>query len=173
MRTVIRLLTGTLLCTGCHQPQTEVAHEMWYNNTKAVIIDQASVEADSVAYTFNADSSRKIIQDYHQQHLLITRGFQQGNLQYEIYYSKQGDFEWRRELCENGQPAFEGIFYKNEGYGLTTWYNCDGNIREQGVRLKNEKAGAWKTWNDSARSLQQTRYTPGPSMDAFPKINKF
>lgn len=74
MRTGICLLTGALLCAACQQ-QTAVAHEVWYSNTKTAIIDQASVEADSTAYAFNADSSRKIIQDYHQQHLFITRGF--------------------------------------------------------------------------------------------------
>jgi hypothetical protein len=43
----------------------------------------------------------------------LLKGYNKDVLRLEIRYSNNGDFELRREICENGNYAFEGIVYKS------------------------------------------------------------
>jgi len=161
---------ATILISSCGQPQTRVAHELWYKQTKEAILQQAAQEPDSVWYSFNQDSSYKTIWQYHDKHLISKKGFQKAIFRSEAYYSQDGFFELRRELCDNGKIGFEGIFYKGKGYGISTWYDCQDHPVRQGLRFNDEKIGTWKNWkspNEAPTEVEQGRQMP---MDSFPGV---
>ncbi|RAJ77609.1 hypothetical protein CLV59_107377 [Chitinophaga dinghuensis] len=166
-------ILASLILSSCGQPQTRVAHELWYKNTKERILQQSSQEPDSVRYTFNQDSTLKTAWQYHDKHLMTKKGFQQSIFRFEINYSKDGLFELRREMCENGKLAFEGIFYKNEAYGLSTWYDCKGNPINQGVKYKDQSIGSWKSWKKPMETPAEMDYGNNLPLDSFPTLKKY
>ncbi|MFB6456870.1 hypothetical protein ACE38W_16480 [Chitinophaga sp. Hz27] len=165
------LILSLPIFAACQRQQTTVAHQQWYEHTKNTILEQAATPPDSITYSFNEDSTHKVVMLYHDKHLLATRGFDHDILRYEIFFSKDGNFEFRRERCENGNPAFEGLFYKNEGYGLTTWF-AEKRLKEQGVRFKSQRVGIWKLWTKENKEAEEKDYGGDAAIESFPAIKK-
>ncbi|NIG55825.1 hypothetical protein [Chitinophaga sp. Cy-1792] len=163
------LILSLPIFAACERQQTAVAHRHWYEHTKSTILEQAGMAPDSIAYSYNEDSTHKVVEQYHDKHLLSTRGFDHDILRYEIFYSIDRDFEFRRERCENGNPAFEGLFYKNEGYGITTWF-AGNRLKEQGVRFKNNRVGIWKLWTKENMEPEEKNYGGDAAIESFPVL---
>ncbi|MBV7530456.1 hypothetical protein [Chitinophaga sp. sic0106] len=157
---------------GCNQPQTKAAHELWFRQTKERIISQASAEPDSVHFSYNRDSSTKIQQSFANHQLLITRAYDNNVLHYEFYHSKDGAFELRREFTFKGPASFEGIYYRGEGYGLSTWLRTENQVEAQGVRVNGKKVGKWKEWNAATGKLTEADYGGEATIESFPILKK-
>ncbi|MBV8253145.1 MAG: hypothetical protein JO154_11105 [Chitinophaga sp.] len=163
----------SVILFSCSQPQTRVAHELWYKQTKEAILHQSALEPDSVWYTFNQDSSYKTIWQYHEHHLITKRGFNKSIFRYESNFSKNGLFELRREMCDNGKIGFEGIFYKTKAYGLSTWYDCQDHPVSQGVRFNGEKIGNWKSWKSPKEAPTEEEHGNQLPLDSFPVLKGY
>ncbi|GGG36070.1 hypothetical protein [Hymenobacter glacieicola] len=83
------------------------------------------------------------MRNYFSKKVFLQRRYQYQNLVFESYHAQTQDYELRREVCENGSFAFEGIFVDGEPYGISTWWACNNQLRMQGVRYKGERVGEW------------------------------
>jgi hypothetical protein len=146
--------------------------DAWFSTTKKEIIRQSSYMEDSVDVSYNKDSSYVSKSYYLQGRKLTMQRFNRGRLVIESIYSKDGQFEFRREVCKNGDSGFEGIVYKDEFYGLSTWYYCSvkSRIESQGVRFKGEKIGVWKKWSRRGRLLEEVDYGKKELLDSLPQL---
>ena len=131
---------------GCNKKHID--SQKWYDDTKAEILKQANLKADSISDFYDKDSSRKCQYSYLKGHLFrectIKKEGTHGGI--DFYFSKDGKFVLRREICNNDTILFEGIYYQGGFYGLSTWWkNCDKRqIRSQGLRYKSSEIGIWQ-----------------------------
>jgi hypothetical protein len=59
-----------------------------------------------------------------------------------IYYSKDNQFEWVRELCPINDGGFEGIKYKGKFMGRLLYSYCNSNsIKEELYKFNGSEAG--------------------------------
>jgi antitoxin component YwqK of YwqJK toxin-antitoxin module len=159
-----------ILLSHCACNNLKTSPNKWYEETKAEILKQSEYKPDSTTFTFNHDSSyRRAHFFFHGQEFLM-KGYNKGHLRLEIHYSKDRNFELRREWHDNGIWGFEGIVYKKDFYGLSTWRHSNGQIEEQGIRCRNEKIGIWKTWSKEGKIIEQTDYKNIGKVDSMPKI---
>ncbi len=158
-----------LACTpGDRKSQAET----WYNETKATLFKQSDAKADSTMTQYNADSTVQTVSPYANGHMLLKRVFIHRRLRTEVYYSLDSRFELRREVCENGQASFEGIFVDEKPYGLSSWYYCDGKKREEGMYCNQEKIGVWRKWDPAGKLTEEVDHQHLDKVDDFPKIKK-
>lgn len=166
--TILLFLTIGLLMTRC----TNKA-DKWYEDTKAEILKQSAVKTDSITYTyFRGDSSFKEEHYYFKGHEFLLNGYRNGVFRLEIHYSKDGKFELRREIHNNGSFAFEGIVYQSEFYGLSTWRYPDGKINRQGIRYKSEPVGVWKSFDEKGNLIAKDDYGNMDRLADLPVIEK-
>jgi len=144
----------------------------WFNRTKKEIIMQSSYKEDSVDVSYNNDSSYVSKSYYLQGRKIRAQHHNKGRLAIESFYSEDGLFEFRREVYRSGDSGFEGILYKNEFYGLSTWYYYSGKsrIKLQGVRFKGEKIGVWKRWSRRGRLQEEIDYGRKKLLDSLPQL---
>jgi hypothetical protein len=168
------------LFTSCgkSKPQKPKDAQTWFDYTKSVILEQAETKMDNTTYTFTDDQSVEHIQLG--KHEIMRRIYNKKDTSMVwgrdwnaiFYFSTNGDFEYRQEICKDGTLLFEGIVYKGEFYGLSTWRYCDTKkLMMQGVRYKNQKIGIWKSW-DKDGNLSETNYNKLELLDSMPLINK-
>ena len=146
--------------------------DKWYEDAKAEILKQSELKPDSTIITFDEDSTFKKVHLFSSGHEFLLKGYNKGFLRLETRYSKDGNFELRREICNNGNYAFEGIVYKSNFYGLSTWFYCDGKIDHQGVRYNNQKIGIWKKFNETGKQIEETDYKNLEKIDSLPTLTK-
>jgi antitoxin component YwqK of YwqJK toxin-antitoxin module len=156
---------------SCHREQGAKT-DAWFDRTRKEIIRQSDYMEDSVGVSYNHDSSFVSKYYYLKGRKMKVEGYNRGRLVTETDYSEDGNFEFRREICKNGDSGFEGFFYKNEAYGLSTWYYCSvkSMIELQGVRYKNEKIGVWRKWSRRGRLLEEINYGKEELLDSLPKL---
>ncbi len=151
--------------------KAKTREEKWYDDTKATILEQSDIKPDSVIYIVNnQETNYKRQYTYSKGCNFIERAFRKDKIVFEKYYNTVGDFELRREICDNGTYGFEGIFYKGYPYGISTWRNCDGKIDHQGVRFKDKRIGEWREWKGEV--IIGTYYGNKEMLDSMPQINK-
>ncbi len=159
-----------ILFAGCSQTDQTTK---WYEETKAEILRQSDMKADSSSLEYNEDSTFNRESFYLKGHKFRLIGSDtNGGIGLETHYSKDGNFELRREVCENGTFRFEGIYYINKFYGLSTWSYCDGRPSQQGVRYKSEKIGIWKDWDETGKLTEEKDFGKKEKLDSMPQINK-
>lgn len=120
---------------------------VWYSTTKKRIeadsdklIDSASYEKvneEIVAWTYFAKGKRIKLEFVNERN---------GMKGLALFDSTQ-QFELRQEICDK-ELTFEGITYKGEFYGLSKWWNCDGQLIKRGNRYKSKKIGKWESWDE-------------------------
>jgi hypothetical protein len=139
------LVCMTLLISACDQPQP-FDPEKWYAANKEIILRQANEPTDSVERR-NWGNEVPEREFFYRKGKLVreTRYRDTGVMAIEKFYSKDGQYELRREFCTDGSVSFEGIFYKNFSYGMSTWWGCGVPTQERGVRVKDKKIGSWLT----------------------------
>ncbi|WP_143159871.1 hypothetical protein [Chitinophaga jiangningensis] len=173
MKTYLLLCTLPILTIiACNQPQTRVAHEQWFSNTKAEILRQATAEPDSTAFSFSDDRNQREQAQFIGHHLLSKKGFDHDVLRYEIYFSKDGMFQFRRDYHQNGRPAFEGILYNNDGYGLTTRWLENGREQSYGVRFAGKPVGEWRMKQQKGMKSYYQDYGGTTNIEKFPVLKK-
>ncbi|GBL35525.1 hypothetical protein EMGBS15_11200 [Filimonas sp.] len=161
-----------LFCTGCDSGEQKAKAEIWYNETKATIFKQSDAPLDSTNTVFTKDNTCKSVIPYSKGHKLLKREFVNDRLRNEVYFSKDDQFEFRREVCENGQASFDGIFYEGKPYGMSTWYYCNGKTKEQGIMLGEERIGTWIKWDEQGKVLEEKNHGSLDKIDQLPVISK-
>jgi antitoxin component YwqK of YwqJK toxin-antitoxin module len=167
---VLLLLSIGLLFTCCSDKAINA--DKWYEDTKAEILKQSALKADSIVYTYNGDSTFKNEYHYSAGHVFFLNGYRNGVFRLEIHYSKDGKFELRREIHNSGSFGFEGIVYQSNFYGLSTWRYPDGKIHEQGIRYKGESIGVWKKYDKTGKLIGEDDYRNMDKLDDLPIIEK-
>lgn len=157
---------------SCSNPSKRVSNDQWFSETTQEILAQSNITADSVTNTYNADSSLRWEHHFSKGRKFLTRHHHNSGFVLEIYFSADGLFELRRELCKTGKPGFEGIFYKNKSYGISSWTNCNGRLQELGVRFNGERIGIWKKWSESGNLIAEFNYNKTEYLDSMPAIKR-
>ncbi|WP_291911941.1 hypothetical protein [Chitinophaga sp. CB10] len=157
---------------SCNQPQTKVAHEQWFNNTKGEILRQASAEPDSTAYTNGDYPDQRVQLLYRERRLLSRKLFDHDVLRLEVFFSKDGQFEFRREYFPNGNKSYEGIRYNNAGYGITTVWLENGQEFTRGVLFNGNPVGEWKNFPPGSKEAVTADYGGITSLSEFPVLKK-
>lgn len=171
-KTYFALLTVGLFLTRCATNDGKTSSDKWYEDTKAEILRQADLNPDSTSLTYNEDSTFKKEHYFSGGHEYLLKGYDKEILRLETHYSKDGNFELRREICDNGNFGFEGIVYKGHFYGLSTWRYCNGQIEHQGVRHNDKKIGIWKKFDETGKQIEETDYKNLEQLDSLPTITK-
>ena len=167
------ILAVGLILSSCFNDETKTLSDKWYEDTKAQILMQSDQKADSIEITFNKDSSFRYEHYYFGNQNFMLKGYSRDILRLETRFSKNKNFELRREICDNGNSGFEGIVYKKNFYGLSTWRDCSGKIAEQGVRYNDQKIGVWKTWDETGKLIKEEDYGNISKIDSMPTILRY
>jgi hypothetical protein len=164
----------TLFLSSCSDSRVKRANE-WYEGTKAEILKQSDLIADSTRYELNKDNSFRREYKYCKGHLFLVLGYSIDSISFkkrlEIHFSKDGDFELRREICANGTYLFEGVFYKDHAYGLSTWRHCNtGQLDDQGIRFKGQTIDIWKWWDENGKLIRVSDGKNLDKLDSLPEL---
>lgn len=135
-----------------------VDQKAWFEKTKAAVLRQSKMNADSVGQQTSDDLVRRTELSYREGHLFLKKTFRQNILVQVAFFDQSGDFELRRELCPNGKSRFEGIYVKGEAYGICTWNFCSGKIEKQGVRIGQKDVGIWKYYDEGGRLTEEVNF---------------
>lgn len=167
-------LALTLFCAGLFLSfgTTKQSADTWYEETKTEILKQSALKPDSVGFRFISDSSRKKEMHFYKGRMFFAKFYRKGIQTSESYFSKDGNFELRRMLCENATISFEGIAYKTSLYGPSIEYFCSGKIKLQGCWYQGEKIGTWKTFNEGGVMLDDSNLKYHSLLDSLPQIAK-
>lgn len=162
-------LLALIFIYSCNSKSPNAITDKWFEKTKQSILNYSLQDPDTVI----KESGRSILlKSIKNGKLLIQKTFRSNRtLESETNFSDDGLFELRKEICPNERVSFEGIFYKGEAYGLSTWWNCNGSIIEQGIRYKSEKIGWWKEKNSKGEIIEinygNTNYIDSISQSVF------
>jgi hypothetical protein len=138
----------------------------WFDNTKSEILRQSDLSPDSLG----GDSVYVVF--YYKGRKFNESRFYGGKKRFEAFSSRDGDFELRREVCENGTIRFEGILYQGFFYGPSKWFNCDGSLSDEGFRFKGEHIGKWEYWDSKLNSNYIEDHQRYSVVDSLPLITK-
>jgi hypothetical protein len=153
MKRLILFFAASTLLFSCQTKPEKFDADNWYSQTKDFIIKDSNLPADSTS-TEDEIGWRKEIAYKGGRPIRIKWFHPSGEPGDETYFSRDGQFELRSKICKNGQLEFEGIFYRGDPYGLSTWWLCDTKTKqEEGVRFRNKRVGIWKTWIDEGEPL--------------------
>lgn len=147
-----------------------VDQKAWFEKTKAVILRQSKMNADSVGQQLSDDLVRRTELSYREGHLYLKKIYRQNILVQVAYFDQSGEFELRRELCPNGKSRFEGIFVKGEAFGICTWFFCTGKTEKQGVRYRGKDVGIWKFYDENGRVTEEVDFENQQLVGEMPVI---
>lgn len=167
-----KLLVSSFLCLvlqGCGGSEPPKV-QRWYEGTKAAILQQCEQRIDSSHRQYSADSLFMRVDYFAQGVRLRADLYQSGKLAAQTCYSADGRFELRREGCEDGRIAFEGLVYEDEFYGLSRWWHCNGLLAEQGMRFRSLKMGRWEYYNRLGELVKTEYHGPTDSLDFLPVL---
>jgi antitoxin component YwqK of YwqJK toxin-antitoxin module len=125
-----------------------------------------------MSITFNKDSTFRREHLFHNGQEFSVRGYKNNILRLEICCSADHNFELRREICKNGRYGFEGIFYKDEAFGPSNSYHCNGQLCNQCIRFNGKDIGIWKTWDEKGNIREEIDYKNLQKLDSLPIITK-
>lgn len=146
--------------------------DAWYKETRAEILAQATLKADSV-YTFNNEEKNfKEDHYYFQGKEFLSKAYYSGILRIETHYTRDRLFSLTKEYCDNGNTRFEGIQYEGAYYGYSSWYHCDGKLNEEGYRFNGQKIGRWREFNAEGSIINEVNHHDAQKLDSLPVIVK-
>ncbi|MDB5198469.1 MAG: hypothetical protein JWO92_432 [Chitinophagaceae bacterium] len=148
MRLILSLFLVAIL-SGCF-PQNKTSEAIeWYKETKGSILkDSDDPTTVSLIDYYENGKLKKVSSIKNGQPIVIKYYRIEGEQSAETHFSPDSKFELRKELCADGSLTFEGIFYKAQAIGLSTWWKC-GRIEKQGNRWNGERIGVWKEWDEN------------------------
>lgn len=153
-------------CGPSKQPEVQV----WYEHVKEAILHQNEQRIDSSHRLYTPDSLFMRVEYFAKGVRLRTDLYQSGKLGAQTCFSADGRFELRREGCEDGRIAFEGLVYKGEFYGLSRWWHCNGLLAEQGMRFRSVKIGRWEYYNRLGDLVKTEYHGPTDSLAFLPVL---
>ncbi|HBK88504.1 MAG TPA: hypothetical protein DDZ56_07620 [Cytophagales bacterium] len=166
---IFRLVLLMALAAGL-SAAAPVDQKAWFEKTKATILRQSKMNADSVGQELSDDLVRRTEISYREGHLYLKKIYRQNILVQVAYFDQSGEFELRRELCPNGKFRFEGIFVKGEAFGICTWYFCSGKTEKQGVRYRGKDVGIWKFYDENGRVTEEVDFENQQLVGEMPVI---
>ncbi|HEY4063627.1 MAG TPA: hypothetical protein VGM30_17085 [Puia sp.] len=167
-----RYILIILFLYSCTQKPKHLDPSGWYERTKALILSQSNLPTDSTSTEKYEDGRNHKIKAFNNGHPTVEKWYREtGEQVVQKNYSRNGQFELREEICKDGKPGFEGIFYKGEAYGLSTWWRCGKSKEEEGIRYKDEKIGVWKNWDDNGK-VTETDYKKSDLIDSLQLITR-
>ncbi len=166
---IFRLVWLMALAAGLSEA-APVDQKAWFEKTKATILRQSKMNADSVGQLTSDDLVRRTELSYRDGHLFLKKVFRQNILVQVAFFDQSGEFELRRELCPNGKSRFEGIYVRAEAYGICTWYFCSGKIEKQGVRFRNKDVGIWKFYDEGGKLTEEVDFENMKLADVMPEV---
>jgi antitoxin component YwqK of YwqJK toxin-antitoxin module len=166
---IFRLVLLMALAAGL-SAAAPVDQKAWFEKTKATILRQSKMNADSVGQQLSDDLVRRTEMSYREGHLYLKKIYRQNILVQVAYFDQSGEFELRRELCPNGKSRFEGIYVRAEAYGICTWYFCSGKIEKQGVRYRGKDVGIWKFYDENGRVTEEVDFENQQLVGEMPVI---
>jgi hypothetical protein len=107
-------IISLVLLSQCKNKPEGTIHDPWFERTKDSILSKSNIVSDSSAFEQVANEPK--IQKYYQQGILLAKKYfgADGKQIGIFYFSPDGQFELRREICPNGQTSFEGIFIRGK-----------------------------------------------------------
>lgn len=166
---IFRLVLLMALAAGL-SAAAPVDQKAWFEKTKATILRQSKMNADSVGQQLSDDLVRRTEMSYREGHLYLKKTYRQNILVQVAYFDQSGEFELRRELCPNGKFRFEGIFVKGEAFGICTWFFCTGKTEKQGVRYRGKDVGIWKFYDENGRVTEEVDFENQQLVGEMPVI---
>ncbi|MFN8313938.1 MAG: hypothetical protein U0289_14120 [Cyclobacteriaceae bacterium] len=166
---IFRLVLLMALAAGL-SAAAPVDQKAWFEKTKATILRQSKMNADSVGQELSDDLVRRTEMSYREGHLYLKKIYRQNILVQVAYFDQSGEFELRRELCPNGKFRFEGIFVKGEAFGICTWFFCTGKTEKQGVRYRGKDVGIWKFYDENGRVTEEVDFENQQLVGEMPVI---
>jgi antitoxin component YwqK of YwqJK toxin-antitoxin module len=153
IKILLASLTITTIClTSCKDTGHNFDPDTWYKETKQAILEQSDKPVDSTQTEKYDDGKPHKVKYFSRGTLTVEKWYREtGKQSAETRYSNDGLFELRREICSNSQTAFEGIFFKRNAYGLSTWWGCGEHKQKEGIRYKDQKVGQWKKWDSNGK----------------------
>jgi hypothetical protein len=166
-----RTILLILFLASCTQKPKPFDPNHWYWDTKALILSESNLPSDSTVTEKYDDGKTHKVRSFNHGHPTVEKWYREtGEQVVQTNFSRDGLFELRKEICEDGKPGFEGIFFKDRAYGLSTWWKCGKSIKEEeGLRYKDQKIGIWKYW-DSSGKVTEMDYKNGDLLDSLPQI---
>lgn len=169
-----------LMASGCDSPPEPVpAEDSWYLETRAEILHQSDLKSDSISFSTSPDGYVSFSHYYNRKHEFKRIGTKNGNVRsQEIFFSSDGQFELRRQYCDNGQIGNEAIFYHLDEYGPSYWWDCGGWMYQKSLYFKGEKTGKWLLYEyelrqgDTVKSSSILKYDGEIDPAALPVITQ-
>jgi antitoxin component YwqK of YwqJK toxin-antitoxin module len=156
-----------LLFCSCNQRPNPFNPNDWYQERKERILSESNLPTDSTSIERYENGKAHKVKSFNHGHPTVEKWYREtGEQVVQTNYSRDGLFELRREICKDGKPLFEGIFYKGQGYGPSTWWRCGRSKEEEGVRFKDLKIGVWKYWDTSGK-VSEADYKNGNIIDSL------
>ncbi len=166
-------IVGLTLFISCNTDKKKFDSDQWYNKTKNFILTESNLPIDSTSTENYENGIMHKLKSFNKGHLTIEKWFREtGEQVLETHYSKDGDFELRREICTNGKVAFEGVFFQKNSYGLSTWWGCGKFKQDEGKRFRNSRIGVWKHWDEKG-VVSETDYKMNNLIDSLRTIKDF
>lgn len=152
MRFLLLLITITIFFSCGTQPKT-FDPDKWYKKTKELILKESNVSIDSIKTENYETGQRHKVKSFSGGRIAFERWYRESGEQVaQINYATNRDLEIRQEICQSGKIAFEGIFYKGNSYGLSTWWGCGKYKQDEGIRFNDKKIGIWKKYSENGDS---------------------
>ncbi len=143
---------------------------IWNESIRRSILIQSDFSGDSVEKKFHTDGRIFQLKFFIKGNPIIQKKFNQtGKESSVIYYSKDGLFELRQEICEDGEINCESIYVDGDVFGLFTKWDCDNLKVEEGFYYKGKKIGDWLKYGPNG-SITITSYMNYNLMDSLTQI---
>ena len=132
----------------------------WFDLKKSEILDFAKQEPDSITESINNDKSWKTVSHYLDGQIIYERDYNLSfqNLGLEHFYYPSDKSELRREICDNKNMGFEGLFLNGKAHGLSRWWDCNNQLIESGYRYKGKQVGIWKEYLENGKIVNEVDY---------------
>lgn len=148
---IIAIVMLVFICS-CDTKNPKFDPDDWYKKTKEFILKESSLLPDSTETEYYDDGKPHKIRFFSNGIPIGEKWYRAtGEQAVETNFSRDGQFELRKEICQDGKVAFEGVFYKKEPYGLSTWFGCGEFKQQQGIRFRDKKVGIWKSWDGNGK----------------------
>jgi hypothetical protein len=173
LKSIFFITTISLFISACN-PKTDV----WFNDIKTAIEKRAATKPDSIAVTYNEDSTSRFEHYFSGGNEYKVNKFSQDlfiesdtfYLVMKSLYNSDKTFELRKGWFIDHTLQFEGVLYKGLYYGPFTLYYPNGKVNIQGVRYKDEDIGIWGKWDDDGTFVGNTDHKNASKEDAILKI---
>lgn len=147
------------------------SNDPWYETTRKKIIEQSKLKADHTS-DVNVPGVEFLVRKYYNGRHEFRREYLDNSEKIRgiILFSRNGDFELRNEIFENGTLSFEGIVYKGKFSGLSRWWHPNGKIREVGRRFNGRSFGVWETYDEDENLIKAVDDGKTIPNDSLPSI---